>query len=122
MAVAKIRTMIRKGRYADSATMDDVKQYTTQWLNTVEVGHGNIGAGGLAEAENPGGYGLSGKGYEQRNTGVFLSAMQQFNSVTLEAAARNDDNSNFGNHATADQRRMGVHRGVSHHRFLRYSV
>lgn len=26
--------------------------------------------------------------------------MQQFNSVTLEAAARNDDNSNFGNHAT----------------------
>ena len=45
MAVAKIRTMIRKGRYADSATMDDVKQYTTQWLNTVEVGHGNIGAG-----------------------------------------------------------------------------
>ncbi|MGG1929609.1 hypothetical protein ABFY58_28815 [Enterobacter soli] len=26
--------------------------------------------------------------------------MQQFNSVTLEAAARNDDNSNFGNHGT----------------------
>ncbi|MGG1929610.1 hypothetical protein ABFY58_28820 [Enterobacter soli] len=35
----------KKGRYADSANMDDVKQYTTQWLNTVEVGHGNIGAG-----------------------------------------------------------------------------
>ena len=28
-------------------------------------------------------------GYEQRNTGVFLSAMQQFDSITLEAAARN---------------------------------
>lgn len=34
-----------KGRYAASSTMDDVKQYTTQWMNTFTVGHGNIGAG-----------------------------------------------------------------------------
>lgn len=81
--------------------MDDVKQYTTQWLNTVEVGHGNIGAGlDWQKQKTRAGTGYLEKGYEQRNTGVFLSAMQQFNSVTLEAAARNDDNSNFGNHAT----------------------
>ena len=91
----------KKGRYADSATTDDVKQYTTQWLNTVEVGHGNIGAGlDWQKQKTQAGTGYLDKGYEQRNTGVFLSAMQQFNSVTLEAAARNDDNSNFGNHGT----------------------
>jgi len=90
-----------KGRYASSATMDDVKQYTTQWMNTVTVGHGNIGAGlDWQKQKTQAGTGYLEKGYDQRNTGVFLSAMQQFDSVTLEAAARNDDNSNFGNHNT----------------------
>ena len=90
-----------KGRYADSATMDDVKQYTTQWLNTFTVGHGNIGAGlDWQKQKTQAGTGYLDKGYEQRNTGVFLSAMQQFDSVTLEAAARHDDNSNFGDHGT----------------------
>ncbi|MFW0768295.1 TonB-dependent vitamin B12 receptor BtuB [Trabulsiella odontotermitis] len=90
-----------KGRYADSATLDDVKQYTTQWLNTFTVGHGNIGAGlDWQKQKTQAGTGYLDKGYEQRNTGVFLSAMQQFNSVTLEAAARHDDNSNFGDHGT----------------------
>lgn len=66
-----------------------MKQYTTQWLNTVEVGHGNIGAGlDWQKQKTQAGTGYLDKGYEQRNTGVFLSAMQQFNSVTLEAAAR----------------------------------
>ncbi|HCH40943.1 MAG TPA: vitamin B12/cobalamin outer membrane transporter [Enterobacter sp.] len=90
-----------KGRYASSATMDDVKQYTAQWMNTVTVGHGNIGAGlDWQKQKTQAGTGYLDKGYEQRNTGVFLSALQQFDSVTLEAAARNDDNSNFGNHNT----------------------
>lgn len=90
-----------KGRYASSATTDDVKQYTAQWMNTVTVGHGNIGAGlDWQKQKTQAGTGYLDKGYEQRNTGVFLSAMQQFDSVTLEAAARNDDNSNFGNHNT----------------------
>ncbi|WP_054181111.1 TonB-dependent vitamin B12 receptor BtuB [Trabulsiella odontotermitis] len=90
-----------KGRYADSATIDDVKQYTTQWLNTFTVGHGNIGAGlDWQKQKTQAGTGYLDKGYEQRNTGVFLSAMQQFDSVTLEAAARHDDNSNFGDHGT----------------------
>jgi vitamin B12 transporter len=83
-----------KGRYAASATMDDVKQYTTQWLNNFEVGHGNIGAGiDWQKQKTQAGTGYLDQGYEQRNTGVFLSAMQQFDSVTLEAAARHDDNS-----------------------------
>jgi TonB-dependent vitamin B12 receptor len=90
-----------KGRYASSATTDDVKQYTAQWMNTVTVGHGNIGAGlDWQKQKTQAGTGYLDKGYDQRNTGVFLSAMQQFDSVTLEAAARNDDNSNFSNHST----------------------
>ncbi|MCU6663732.1 Vitamin B12 transporter BtuB precursor [compost metagenome] len=90
-----------KGRYASSATMDDVKQYTAQWLNTITVGHGNIGAGlDWQKQKTQAGTGYLDNGYDQRNTGVFLSALQQFDSVTLEAAARNDDNSNFGNHNT----------------------
>ncbi|MDY1039315.1 TonB-dependent vitamin B12 receptor BtuB [Lelliottia sp. CFBP8978] len=91
----------KKGRYADSATTDDVKQYTTQWVNTFSVGHGNVGVGlDWQKQKTEAGTGSMKNGYDQRNTGVFLSAMQQFNSVTLEAAARNDDNSNFGNHST----------------------
>lgn len=91
----------KKGRYASSATMDDVKQYTAQWLNTLTIGHGNIGAGfDWKEQKTKAGTGYLNKGYEQRNTGVFLSATQQFDSVTLEAAARNDDDSNFGHHNT----------------------
>ncbi|MEL4871918.1 TonB-dependent vitamin B12 receptor BtuB [Pantoea agglomerans] len=90
-----------KGRYAASSSMDDVKQYTAQWMNNLAVGHGNIGAGldWLKQKTQSGTASLD-KGYEQHNTGVFLSGMQQFDSVTLEAAARNDDNSNFGNHST----------------------
>jgi len=91
----------RKGRYASSATMDDVKQYSAQWLNTFDVGYGNIGAGvDWMKQQTQAGTGYMDKGYEQRNTGLFLSAMQQFDRVTLEAAARSDDNSNFGRHNT----------------------
>lgn len=75
-----------KGRYAASSSMDDVKQYTTQWMNTFTVGHGNIGAGlDWQKQKTEAGTASLKSGYEQRNTGVFLSAMQQFNSVTLEA-------------------------------------
>jgi outer membrane cobalamin receptor len=35
----------RLGRYDTSATLDEVKQYNVQWANTVDVGHGNVGAG-----------------------------------------------------------------------------
>ena len=90
-----------KGRYAASATMDDVKQYSAQWLNTFDVGYGNIGAGvDWQKQKTQAGTGYLDKGYEQRNTGAYLSAMQQLDSVTLEAAARSDDNSNFGRHNT----------------------
>lgn len=33
------------GRYDSNATLDEIKQYNVQWTNSVEVGHGNIGAG-----------------------------------------------------------------------------
>lgn len=90
-----------KGRYAASSSMDDVKQYTAQWMNNVTLGHGNFGAGlDWQKQRTQAGTASLTQGYEQHNTGVFLSGMQQFDSVTLEAAARHDDNSNFGNHST----------------------
>lgn len=39
-------------------------------------------------------------GYEQRNTGLYATVQQLYGPVTLEGAAREDDNSQFGWHGT----------------------
>ncbi len=91
----------KKGRYAAASSVDDVKQYTAQWLNTFTVGQGNVGAGvDWKKQTTQAGTGAMEDGYKQHNTGVFVSGVQQIESVTLEAAARRDDDSNFGSHAT----------------------
>ncbi len=91
----------KKGRYAAASSIDDVKQYTAQWLNTFTVGQGNVGAGvDWKKQTTQAGTGYMNDGYHQHNTGVFVSGVQQIESVTLEAAARRDDDSNFGSHAT----------------------
>lgn len=89
------------GRYDSSATLDEMKQYTVQWANNIIIGHGNIGAGvdwqkqstapGTAYVED---------GYDQRNTGIYLTGLQQVGDFTFEGAARSDDNSQFGRHGT----------------------
>ncbi|MHA1025115.1 TonB-dependent vitamin B12 receptor BtuB [Enterobacter ludwigii] len=89
------------GRYDSNATLDEIKQYNVQWTNSVEVGHGNIGAGvdWQKQSTEPGTSYVT-NGYDLRNTGVYLTALQQFGDFTLEGAARSDDNSQFGRHGT----------------------
>jgi vitamin B12 transporter len=89
------------GRYDSSATLDEVKQYNMQWANSVDVGHGNIGAGvdWQKQSTEPGTSYVT-DGYDIRNTGIYLTGLQQFGDFTFEGAARGDDNSQFGNHGT----------------------
>lgn len=91
----------RNGRYGAASTLDDVTQYNLQWGNTVQVGQGTISAGidWQKETTEPGTNYLS-DGYEQRNTGLYLTGQQQVGSVTLEGAVRSDDNNQFGWHNT----------------------
>ncbi|MCS2169138.1 TonB-dependent vitamin B12 receptor BtuB [Scandinavium sp. TWS1a] len=91
----------RLGRYDSTATLDEIKQYNMQWANSVDVGHGNIGAGvdWQKQTTEPGTNYLT-EGYELRNTGLFLTALQQFGKFTFEGAVRGDDNSQFGDHGT----------------------
>lgn len=91
----------RNGRYGAASTFDDVTQYNLQWGNTVQVGQGAM-SGGIdwqKETTEPGTNYLA-EGYEQRNTGLYLTGQQQFGSVTLEGALRGDDNNQFGWHNT----------------------
>jgi len=91
----------RLGRYDSTATLDEIKQYNMQWANSVDVGHGNIGAGvdWQKQTTEPGTNYVT-DGYELRNTGLFLTALQQFGEFTFEGAVRGDDNSQFGDHGT----------------------
>ena len=88
-------------RYDSTATLDEIKQYNVQWLNSVDVGHGNIGAGvdWQKQSTEPGTNYVT-NGYDLRNTGVYLTGLQQFGDFTLEGAVRSDDNSQFGRHGT----------------------
>lgn len=89
------------GRSDASASLDDVEQYNLQWANTMNVGKGNVGTGvDWQKQTNAPGTDYVTEGYEQRNTGVYMTGVQQFGSVTLEGAARSDDNSQFGRHGT----------------------
>ena len=90
------------GRYdPSSATLDDVEQYNLQWGNTVQVGRGAVSAGvdWQKQTSEPG-TGYVADGQEQRNTGIYATAQQQFGSLTLEGAVRGDDNDEFGWHNT----------------------
>jgi vitamin B12 transporter len=89
------------GRYDSTATLDEVKHYNLQWANSVDVGHGNIGAGidWQKQSTQPGTSYVT-EGYDLRNTGIYMTGLQQFGEFTFEGAARGDDNSQFGNHGT----------------------
>lgn len=78
-----------------------MKQYNVQWSNSIVVGHGNVGAGvdwQKQTTEPCTGYVTD--GYDQRNTGIYLTGLQQLGDFTFEGAARSDDNSQFGRHGT----------------------
>ncbi|YCI29473.1 TonB-dependent vitamin B12 receptor BtuB [Erwinia sp. PK3-005] len=89
------------GRYSAYGTLDDLEQYNLQWGNTFQVGNGTVSAGvdWQKETTEPGTNYLD-EGYEQRNTGIYLTAQQQLGSVALEGALRGDDNNQFGWHST----------------------
>lgn len=89
------------GPYADSATLDDSKQYYIQWGNTLEIAQGTASAGvdWQKQTTEPGTNYLS-DGYTQHNTGLYATAQQLYGPVTLEGAVRADDNSQFGWHGT----------------------
>lgn len=91
----------RLGRYNTISTLDDVHQYNVQWGNTVRVGQGVVSTGidWQKQTTEPGTNYLA-EGYEQRNTGLYLTTQQQLGSVTLEGAVRGDDNDQFGWHNT----------------------
>lgn len=89
------------GPYSASATLDDSRQYNIQWGNTFEIAQGSISAGADWQEQKiePGtAYITSGK--SQRNTGLYLTAQQQIDTLTFEGAVRSDDNSQFGWHST----------------------
>lgn len=91
----------RQGRYAASASLDDSQQYNLQWGNTFQLGLGSVSAGlDWQKLTTEPGTGYLANGYNQRNTGLYLTAQQQISDVTLEGALRGDDNSQFGWHST----------------------
>jgi vitamin B12 transporter len=89
------------GMYDPSATLDDSQQYNLQWGNTFQVLNGSLSSGidWQKLTTTPGTDYLT-DGYQQRNTGVYLTTQQKIDSVTLEGAVRSDNNSQFGEHAT----------------------
>ena len=91
----------RQGRYASSASLDDSQQYNLQWGNTFQLGQGSVSAGlDWQKLTTEPGTNYLADGYNQRNTGLYLTAQQQISDVTLEGAIRGDDNSQFGWHST----------------------
>ncbi|NKI73045.1 TonB-dependent vitamin B12 receptor BtuB [Dickeya sp. CFBP 2040] len=89
------------GRYGPASTMDDVQQYNLQWGNVVAVGTGTVSSGvdWQKQTSQPGtNYVVA--GHEQRNVGIYATAQQKIQSVTLEGSVRGDDNNEFGWHNT----------------------
>ncbi|MBP2169176.1 vitamin B12 transporter [Erwinia toletana] len=96
-----------EGRYSDNHTLDDMDQRNLQWGNTFRVGHGMISAGLDWQQQKLTSDGFSydtfaraTDNYKRDNTGAYLTAQQQFGTVTLEGSMRGDDNQQFGRHGT----------------------
>ncbi|AKL44156.1 TPA: TonB-dependent vitamin B12 receptor BtuB [Serratia marcescens] len=100
-----------EGRYADSNSLDDMEQRNVQWGNTLALGHGMVSAGLNWKQQKLVSTGLgydsvtylpyrAGDNYKQDNTGAYVTAQQQFDTITVEGALRGDDNEDFGTHGT----------------------
>jgi len=89
------------GRYEDGTTLDDMEQRYIQWANNVAVGHGSVSAGADWKQERlVSSNKTSREAYDRDNTGLYLSGLQQFGDVTLEASGREDKDEEFGWHGT----------------------
>ncbi len=89
------------GRYASSASLDNMEQRYIQWGNNVEVGQGSV-SGGVdwkqEKLQSSGTY--STDIYKRDTTGLYLTGQQQIDKVTLEASGREDHDEQFGWHGT----------------------
>ena len=89
------------GRYEDGTTLDDMEQRYIQWANNVAIGHGSVSAGADWKQERlVSSNKTSREAYDRDNTGLYLSGLQQFGDVTLEASGREDKDEEFGWHGT----------------------
>jgi len=85
------------GRYEDGTTLDDMEQRYIQWAHNVAVGHGSVSAGADWKQERlVSSNKTSREAYDRDNTGLYLSGLQQFGDVTLEASGREDKDEEFG--------------------------
>ena len=89
------------GPYDASASLDDSDQYNVQWGNTFQIWKGEVSAGlDWQKLTTEPGTSYLADGYDQHNTGVYLTTQQKISDFTLEGAVRSDDNSQFGQHTT----------------------
>ncbi|AUV03250.1 TonB-dependent vitamin B12 receptor BtuB [Phytobacter ursingii] len=89
------------GRYAASASLDNMEQRYIQWGNNVEVGHGSVSGGVDWKQEKLQSSGTSSTDiYKRDTTGLYLTGQQQIDKITLEASGREDHDEQFGWHGT----------------------
>ncbi|MGP3591318.1 TonB-dependent vitamin B12 receptor BtuB [Vagococcus sp. WN89Y] len=89
------------GRYHDGTTLDEMAQRYIQWGNTLAVGKGSVSAGVDWKQERLTSADIATReAYERENTGLYLTGLQQFGDVTLEASGREDKDDQFGWHGT----------------------
>ncbi|MEE3651490.1 MULTISPECIES: TonB-dependent vitamin B12 receptor BtuB [unclassified Brenneria] len=89
-----------KGNYAPGYSLNEVTQRSLLWGNTLQILKGSVSAGvdWRREENKPG---TSNQGHARENTGLYLTAQQQyFDQVTLEGAIRTDDSSQYNRHNT----------------------
>ncbi|WP_127959917.1 TonB-dependent vitamin B12 receptor BtuB [Serratia microhaemolytica] len=91
----------RYGRYSRSATLDDVTQYNLNWGNTFQFAQSTIGTGiDWQQQTLSSGYSQLSHSNNWHNTGIYLTALRQIDTLTVEGALRADNNSQFGWHHT----------------------
>ncbi|MFE8145702.1 TonB-dependent vitamin B12 receptor BtuB [Brenneria goodwinii] len=89
-----------RGNYAPGYSLSEVTQRSLLWGNTLQIAHGSVSAGvdWRREENKPG---TGNEGHARENTGLYLTAQQQyFEQVTLEGAVRTDDSSQYHRHNT----------------------
>nr|WP_113865681.1 TonB-dependent vitamin B12 receptor BtuB [Brenneria salicis]NMN93183.1 vitamin B12 transporter [Brenneria salicis ATCC 15712 = DSM 30166]RBP64044.1 vitamin B12 transporter [Brenneria salicis ATCC 15712 = DSM 30166]RLM31078.1 TonB-dependent vitamin B12 receptor [Brenneria salicis ATCC 15712 = DSM 30166] len=89
-----------KGNFVPGYSLNEVTQRSLLWGNTLAIINGSISAGvdWRREENKPG---TSNQRHMRENTGLYLTAQQQyFEQVTLEGAIRTDDSSQYNRHNT----------------------
>ncbi|MDX7986468.1 TonB-dependent vitamin B12 receptor BtuB [Xenorhabdus sp. 12] len=85
-----------RGRYSQSTSLSNSKQYNVQWGNRWQVGHGAISSGiDWKRVSVAAGSNFIPVQKEVDNTGLYLTAQQKINNFTLEGAVRSDHHSEY---------------------------